>query len=316
LTAHQSLFNPGLEDKVSILFPDTDFAYLRQRADETRGPCFLCDARWQQTTPRYSEELIPGGRLVRGEVVLFPNLFPLAAYHAVVRLGDVHFRTLEEFPASLFEDALSVAVDFVRRVHRMDSSMLWFTINANYLFPAGASVLHPHLQIIGSPQPGTHHRMLMERSLDYLEKNRSCYWTDLVETEAGLGGRLIASMDTCRWVAAYSPLGANEMNGIWLDSTHFLEWEEGHIRDAAQGISGMLRGYHEMKLSTFNFSCFSGPVDRRSPEFRCMLRLINRQNANPHYRTDDYYFQKLLKNEIVITRPEQLAALMRRQFSR
>jgi hypothetical protein len=69
-----------------------------------------------------------------------------------------------------------------------------------------------------------------------------------------------------------------------------------------------------MKFSTYNFSCFSGPVDRPSPQFRCLLRLVNRQNAIPHHRTDDYFFQKLLKNEIIIQRPEKLATFLRGYF--
>jgi galactose-1-phosphate uridylyltransferase len=314
LLGHQSLFNAALEDKGSILFPDTDDAYLRQRAEETKAACFLCEERWRQTTPHYGEELLPdGGRLVRGGVVLFPNLFPLAAYHAVIRLGDQHFRSLDDFPLSLLEDAFSVSIDFIKRCYQADPSMLYFTINANYLFPAGASVLHPHLQILGSPHPGTHHRLLLEKSRQYFQKEQSCYWSDLLAEEEG-GARYLGGLETSRWLTAFSPIGSNEINGVWPGGSHFLEWRDADIRGMAEGVSRVLRAYHDMKLSTFNLSCFSGPLDGTSPEFRCMLRLVNRQNAAPHYRTDDYYFQKLLKNEIIVKRPEHLASFVRGYF--
>ena len=315
LLGHQSLFNGALEGKGSILFPDTDDGYLRQRAEETKGSCFLCEDRWRQTTPRYGEDLLPDeGRLVRGGIVLFPNLFPLAAYHAVIRLGDQHFRTLDDFPLSLLEDAFSVSIEFIRRCYQADPKTIYFTINANYLFPAGASVLHPHLQILGSPFPGTHHQLLLEKSREYFKKERSCYWSDLVEAEEQGEARYLGSMATSRWITAFSPMGSNEVNAIWPESSHFLQWGEADIRGMAEGLSRVLRAYHEMKLSTFNFSCFSGPLDEAGSEFRCMLRLVNRQNAAPHYRTDDYYFQKLLKNEIIVKRPEHLAAFVRRYF--
>jgi len=314
LVGHQSVFNAALEDKSTILFPDTDEAYLRQRAEDTRAACFLCDDRWRQSTPRYGEDLLPDGRLIRGEIVLFPNLFPLAAYHAVIRLGDQHFRTLDDFPPSLLEDAFFVALEFIRRCHQADPGMVYFTINANYLFPAGASVLHPHLQILGSPFPGTHHRLLLEKSKQYFEKEQSCYWQDLVETEERLGARSVGTVGDSRWFTAFSPIGSNEVNAVWLGNSHFLEWGPAEIRSMAEGVSRVLRAYHAMKLSTFNFSCFSGPLGQPCTEFRCMLRLISRQNAVPHYRTDDYYYQKLLKNEIIVKRPEHLAPFIRRYF--
>jgi hypothetical protein len=79
----------------------------------------------------------------------------------------------------------------------------------------------------------------------------------------------------------------------------------------AEGVHRTLLAYHDLKFSTFNFSCFSGPLGEAAPEFRCFLRLINRQNMYPNHRTDDYYLQKLLKNEIIIYPPEELASLIK-----
>lgn len=315
LTGHQSIFNSALEDKVSILFPETDNVYAAERAGETLKTCFLCNGRWKETTPRYPSELIPDGRIVRGEAVLFPNLFPLAAHHAVVMVGDLHYRELKDFPPSLLYDALSASLDFIVRCHAANPEMAFFTINANYLPPAGASVVHPHLQVLGSPRPGTHHRMLLEASRDYTVKNGGNYWLDLVDAEWTEGLRNIATVGDSRWITAFSPVGVHEVNAIWTRREHFLQWAEDDLRAMAEGLSGILRGCHEMGYSTFNFSCFSGPLGGSTPEFRCMLRFVNRQNLMPHHRTDDYYFQKLLRNEIIVRRPEVLAELFRPHFA-
>jgi hypothetical protein len=55
-------------------------------------------------------------------------------------------------------------------------------------------------------------------------------------------------------------------------------------------------------------------MDGDHPEFRCFLRLLNRQNMAANYRTDDFYLQKLLKNEIVVQLPERLATFIRVHF--
>jgi galactose-1-phosphate uridylyltransferase len=312
LTEHQSVLSDALEGKISVLFPETDYTYLGQRFEDTRGQCFMCDGKWQTTSPRYPASLFPEGRLRRGEVTLFPNLFPLAPYHAVVIVGEKHGRTIDDFPSSLLFDAFSVCIQFIRRCFEADNENRFFTINANFLPPAGGSVMHPHLQVIGSPLPSTHHRLLLEKSLAYYRDTGSCYWLDLIETEKAAGQRWLGEIGPSRWFTAFSPIGANEVNAVWPQDSHFLQWNDDDVGAMAEGIRRALLVYHEMRLSTFNFSCFGGPLDKAVPEFRCFLRLINRQNMHLHYRTDDYYFQKLLKNEIIVCSPEHLASLARK----
>ncbi len=314
LMRHQSIFNAALSDKTSILFPPTDKEYLEQRAEETKPQCFLCDGKWRQMTPRYPQTILPEGRLVKNDVVLFPNLFPLAAHHAVVMLGDEHFRPLNEFPASMIADALSVSLQFIQRCYRADPGAVHFTINANYLFPAGSSVLHPHLQILGSPFAGTHERTLLENSRRYFEEQGSCYWLDLAATEKRMQDRWLGELQGTCWFTAYAPLGVNEVNAITPDARTFLDWGDAEINGMAQGMAKTLDTYFHLDFSTFNFSCYSAPLPGENPGFRCLLRLINRQNVAPHYRADDYYFQKLLGNEIIIHTPEHLASVLRKQF--
>ncbi len=314
LTGHQSVLNEALRGKVSFAFPETDYDYLQRRMDDTREQCFMCDGKWRMTSPRYPERLLPEGRLEKGEVVLFPNLFPLAPYHAVVMVGEKHGRTLDDFSPSLLFDAFQVSVEFIRRCFKADSETPYFTINANFMPPAGSSIMHPHIQIIGSPLPSTHHRLLLEKSLAYHQEKDSCYFTDLVETEKESGQRWLGEIGRSSWFTAFSPIGSNEVNAVWSRNANFLDWDDDDVQMMAEGISRTLLAYHELKFSSFNFSCFSGPLGKSSPEFRCFLRLINRQNMHLHYRTDDFYLQKLLKDEMIIYPPEYLASLIRKKI--
>ena len=310
LTGYQSVLAEAFTGKIAFAFPETDYEYLRQRMAETRDQCFMCDGKWRTTSPRYPERLLPGGRLEKGESALFPNLFPLATYHAVVKVGEKHGRTMDEFSPSLLFDALSMSVEFIRKCFASDPETPYFTINANFMFPAGSSIMHPHIQIIGSPLPSTHLRLLLEKSLAYQGESGACYWNDLVETEKQAGQRWLGEIGESRWFTAFSPTGANEVNALWPRS-NFLEWGEGDVEAMARGISRVLLAYHELKFSSFNFTCFSGPLGKECPEFRCLLRLINRQNMHPHYRADDFFLQKLHQDEVIIYPPEDLATLIR-----
>ena len=79
----------------------------------------------------------------------------------------------------------------------------------------------------------------------------------------------------------------------------------------AQGLSCVLRGYDSMGVSTFNFAVYSGPLGEQDDSLRCYIRIISRQNVYENYRTDDYFLQKLLRNELILTPPEILATTMR-----
>ncbi len=314
LTGRQSVLNSGLEGKIQILFPDTDYQYLEQRGQQTRETCFLCPADWHRNTPAYPEDFLPQGRLEHGQAALFPNLFPIGAYHSVIRLGDHHLRKLDDFPEQLLMDGFAVALDFVRRCHEYDPSMRYATLNANYLFPAGASLIHPHFQIINSPTPCTQHQLLLEKSEEYMKLHNTSFWEDLVQEEASLDQRWIGTINNAHWIAAFAPMGFNEIQVIWPGRKSFLQWTDQDVSGLARGLSYILGVWHEMKLSTFNFTCFSAPLDQDTPSFCCFMRMVNRQNVMPHHRTDDYFFQKLMHNELILNRPEELAARMKKGF--
>ena len=150
----------------------------------------------------------------------------------------------------------------------------------------------------------------------WVEDHGTCYWADLVSTEARLGERFIAETGPVSWVAAFSPQGANEVLGVLPGRKDFLEFDDADVRGLAQGLSHVLRGYDAMGISTFNLALYSGPLGEGHDSFRCCLRVISRQNVYENYRTDDYFLQKLLRNELILTRPEVLASTMRKVFER
>lgn len=314
LTGRRSVFNPNLEDKVAVFFGATDTALIEKLSSQSEPRCFLCGERWKQSTPEYPENLVPGGRVEVGESVLFPNLFPISQVHAVIRVGSKHYLPLQDFTAPLIAEAFGTCRKFVEFLSRANRIARFMTINGNYLGPAGASILHPHFQMLGSDIPFTHLQELLLSSSAYLRQHDSCYWTDLVEKEQELGLRFVKKTGAVSWVTGFSPQGTNEVMGILPGRRNILEMDTLDYRDLAEGLSAVLKGYGGMGISTFNFSLYSGPLDARDESFRCFIRVISRQNVYENYRTDDYFLQKLLRNEIILKTPEDLAAVLRESF--
>lgn len=314
LTGARSIFNPRLEDKVAVFFGPSDQALIDRLAQESAPKCFLCGDRWKQMTPTYPDSVIPGGRVQKGEAVLFPNLFPVYQVHAVIRVGSAHYLPLDQFPVSTVEEALWVFLEFARSLFRADPTVRFLTLNGNYLGPAGASIPHPHFQAVGGDLPFNFLELLLDRGRAYQARHSTCYWVDLVEEEKRLAKRYIGSSGPVEWISSYSPQGTNEIVGILPEKTSVLEFDEKDLAGLAQGFCAVLRGYHGLGVSTFNFALFSGPLDVQDKAFRCQLRIISRQNVYENYRTDDYFLQKLLRNELILNTPEFLASSIGKAF--
>ena len=167
LLGHISLYNPGIEDGIKSFFSEADQALLECLAVESAGRCFFCP-ECIKSTARFPEEFIAGGWLTSGEATLFPNIFALALHHAVIAVSHAHWLPPSGFTPRLIRDALETAWNYTAAVNDIDREAAFATFNANYLFPAGASILHPHFQILISHAPYTHQHRLLKACKTYL----------------------------------------------------------------------------------------------------------------------------------------------------
>jgi galactose-1-phosphate uridylyltransferase len=258
--------------------------------------------------------VVPEGRVVVGEAVLFPNLFPVAQLHAVVRLGAAHDRPLAASEPAAFRDALDASLSFLRGHVEAVPAVRFVTIDGNFLPPGGASLAHPHLQIVGGDAPCGWLERVQPLARHWLETHGCCYWSSLLATERAAGERFVADTGPVGWVASFSPDGSNEVLGILPTRRHFLELDQHDVAALAAGLAAVLRGYGAMGLSTYNLAIYSAPLGASSEELCCLVRVISRQNFYENYRTDDYFLQKLLRTELILTPPERLATLLRPAF--
>lgn len=314
LTGAQSVFNPRLEDKVAMFYGQSDMALIEKLAEESESRCFLCGDKWKAMTPTYPEALVPEGRIQVGEAVLFPNIFPAAQIHAVIRVGDTHYVPLAEFDPKPVREAFQASLQLADQLTRRDASVQHLTINGNYLGPAGASIAHPHFQVLGGDLPFSYLESMLDLCERYFQSHKSGYWQDLVALEKANGERYIGATGPVEWVTAFSPQGTNEVIGVLPERAHFLEMDEADVAGLSEGLVNVLHGYAGMGISTFNFAVYSGPLGKQNEAHRCYIRIISRQNVYENYRTDDYFLQKLLRNELILTPPEVLAANLQPHF--
>jgi len=314
LLGDTSIYNPYLKDKARFFFGENDPELIKKLVEESAKTCIFCEDKVEKNTARYLADIAPSGRIRVGEAVLFANLFAVGKYHPVVSLCRAHFLKLSEFSPELIQNGLLAAQEFLKSVYNHDTSVPFATVNANYLLPAGASLVHPHLQMLITPVAYSYHARVVNASRSYYQQTGSSYYSDLIDEEKKIGSRYITQKGRWHWMTAFSPTGSNEVNAIHENEGDFGLLSEEDIKDLSYGISRVLAFYDSLGFMSFNYSLFS--VRRSSSEegFRCLLKIINRQNLYPNYRNDDYFLQKLLQSELIIDLPEEQAEKVRGYF--
>ncbi len=312
LLGDTSIYNPYLKDKAKAFFGQNDQELIGKIAEESARSCIFCGDNVVTKTACYPPDIMPGGRIRRGNAVLFSNLFSLGAYHPVIAFCGAHFLKLSEFTPGILADGFEAAQEFLRCVYCRDESAVYTTVCSNYLLPAGASMVHPHLQMLVTPVPYSYHARMLDACRRYYEKNGTSYYDDLVAEEKRAGERYVRQYNNWHWLAAFSPIGSNEITAVHDNEADFETLPAEDLQDLAYGISKVLLLYEHLDLLSFNYSLYSVQRSCHDAGPRCVFKIISRQNLYPNYRNDDYFLQKMLQTELIFNLPEELAAYLKK----
>ena len=314
LTGMTAIASAGLEAKEEMFLGKTDWAYTDLLVARSREGCFFCPEKVLESTPRYPDALVPGGRLERGRALVFPNLFPLAAVHAVVTFPEKHFLRPSEFTPSLLEEGLGAALDFSRRAAAFSPRTTYIAVCCNHMLPGGASLVHPHLQVFGGETVPWQVKLYWDRSAAWLDRYGESYWQTLVDQEQVAGDRYVWGAAGVHWLVPFAPAGAREALAVVPAAGRLTDLGDDHIAALASGLSRILTWYEDEGLSAFNFTLSGGPLDGRETGFPVVARVIARTAFKQDYRTDDYFLQKQLGGELMFAAPEEMAAQLRTLF--
>ena len=293
---------------------NTDEKLLLEIAEKTRERCFFCPGKVSESTPRYPEEFIPGGRITVGEACLFPNLFAQKEQSAVAVISRQHFVPLDQFTPQLLADAFKASSIYLKRLYEYKSVNYYCEIGFNYLFPGGASIPHPHVQILGSVWPTVLASSLLEASRKYYQEQASCYWEDLVSVEKEVGERYIARLGNTDWLVPFAAMREDEVHGIARNKSNFLEFDDGDWESLADGISRVFRFYKDGGLSSCNFALYSSPLGEKLDYFWAGVRIVSRSSVQAQSLNDVWFSQNVLYDGLVTKPPEEIASEVRGYF--
>ncbi|MHB8188856.1 MAG: hypothetical protein ACYDHP_00200 [Ferrimicrobium sp.] len=282
---------------------------------ERSGFCPFCADTIASATAPFSSEIAPSGRIIVGNAWAVPNI---VAYSTISTVGvyDVsrHFLGLEDLTRDIVYDGLSAMVQHARAVRAVRNDLPYSSINANYLYPAGSSVVHPHLQSSIDPVPIGAQARLIAASVQHLERYGRSYFEELVELEEVNAVRFIARTGSFVWFTPFAPVGFYEVWGVSLSNGEIEELEDHDRYELATGIALVLESYRANGLQSFNFSLIGGTSQWRENGSRLLFRIVARAPLTPYYRSDVTYFERLGQEAMLDHTPEEWAGEVRHHF--
>lgn len=292
--------------------PKVDLEAL-ERASLVHG-CPFCPDLLTQVTPKFPPDIEPMGRFYRGEATVFPNLSPYDAHSAVAVVSRAHLVSSSAFTAQQWEDALAVSIDYFRAVHHAEQHIGYGLIGANYMPMAGASLLHPHMQIYATERPGNWLQGQITASENYYQSYRRIYWDDLLNTEKANQVRYLGATGSVEWMVPFVPMSfIGDVEAIFPGRFTILELTTQDLRGFADGLVRILHYMADTNIYSFNLGFYPG----QSADDRTWVhaRVSFRGTINPALNTPDVSVIRQLYDEPFTTiYPEDMAQQIRPYF--
>ncbi|MGA2913984.1 MAG: galactose-1-phosphate uridylyltransferase [Methanoregula sp.] len=260
-------------------------------------PCPFCRENVFSMTPTFHD----GNRIIRGESVTFPNLFPFGEGHVVTVITREHF--VQTFTRPQIVDALFSQIEALERIDGYAS------INWNFLPSAGASLIHPHMQGLSDLRPSRIVDQYLRASQQYRRKHGRNYW-EAVKMEEKVSDRYLFG-DEILWSAHAVPVGEREVRGILPISS--LGEMANYVDLLARGILEILSLYRKLCTNAFNMSIF---FDKKGKNhgFCAFCSIISRINPNPLSTGDSAFMERLHLEPVILTLPEDLGRYYRTEY--
>jgi UDPglucose--hexose-1-phosphate uridylyltransferase len=283
----------GLRCKIS---PERVKRHIDQAIPAQSDPagCPFCPENVTTVTPTFSDSR----RVIKGESVTFPNLFPFAEWHTVTVITREHM--VREFSRRQIADALLSQIETMQRFDGYPS------INWNFLPSAGASLVHPHLQGLSDRRPSTLAERYISTSDRYRSTNNETYWDAVRRQERGSERYLFG--DEILWHAHAVPVGEKEVRGILPLSS--IDELESHVDLLTKDLLAVISLYRKLGTYAFNLSIF---FDKKGNDhgFSAFCSCISRINPNPQSTSDSAFMERLHLEPVILTLPEDLGKYYR-----
>ena len=210
-----------------------------------------------KNTPGWSIRVVPNkfpalgieGDLDREGEGLFDKMNGVGAHEVIIETPD-HASTLASLPERAVEDVLWAYRDRMLDL-KNDKRFRYILIFKNHGEAAGASLEHPHSQLIALPIVPRRVREEVDNCWHYYDEKERCIFCDIIRQERDTGERVIGENEHFITLAPYAPRFPFEM---WLlPKTHGSSYENNQ-----SSIYGSLA--RVLDRPAYNFMIHTSPI--------------------------------------------------------
>ncbi|MEO0249252.1 MAG: hypothetical protein ABIN58_06845, partial [candidate division WOR-3 bacterium] len=285
------------------------------RRPEIKGFCPFCPDVREKATPKFPEDVVPGGRAKRNEALLIPNLYPYDVYSGVIIMTDDHVVPLQGLTERILSDTLALGIEFLRSVKSRDGAPPYPVITWNYMPPSGGGLVHPHQQCFATWHPGNQYMDELRAAQRFYDAHGVNYWVALVEEEERIGERYIGRVGGGHWLSSFVSLGVlGEVMWVLRHVCSIEELTEAVIHELVSGLCRVFSYFRASDIFSFNACLFFGPTEQHY--FSAHFRIIPRTFLNLRdFAPDPNFLQMLMAEPVSVVMPEQVCEDARRYFS-
>lgn len=291
--------------------PDFD-----QIVSGTEKNCPFCSDKVLTVTPCFLPEIIPAGRFISEDRVLFPNLAPYDSLGAVAIMGSRHYIPMTEIEPERIVGSFQLAMDFFRRIEQIQHPEgVYHIINWNYMPPSGSSIIHPHIQVFSTSHAPNLMRQELECAKIWMEKNGTNFWDDYMAHEITDGRRYLGKIGRTIWFTSFAPMGvAGDILAIVENVRCTLELTHQDLNDLATGLTRVMAAYDAIGIYSFNMNSFTGASHDDFTRFHILFSprtFFNQALGTP----DVGALQKLFNESICMAHPEEINEMVKPYFN-
>jgi UDPglucose--hexose-1-phosphate uridylyltransferase len=281
--------------------------------------CPFCPESVLKITARFPQDIVSEGRLQRDDAVLFPNLFPYDRISAVAVISENHFYPLDDMPTRVIENGIGIARDFLARLENdpnEQTTACYGIVTWNYMPPAGATQVHPHMQVLYTTTPGNALQRQLTAERTYQKRYGSTYRANLIAKESSEGIRWIGESGAVLWYTPFVPSGIlGDAVAVFPRRATLTQISDQEISDFAEGLCRVLRGFASIGVWSFNLMFYPDCMGSHPDHHWLMARIVARLYMNPHtHVTDVAHLQLMMEERLAMVYPEDTAARLRKYF--
>ena len=233
------------------------------------------DAGTHPNGPGWNLRVIPNkfpalqieGDLGREGIGLYDRMKGIGAHEVIVETPD-HKATLATLPEKCLEDLFWVFRDRILDL-RKDLRLRYVLIFKNHGPAAGATLEHPHSQLIALPIVPTNVTAEIEGCREHYHNKERCIYCDIIRQERGDRARVVTENGEFLAVVPFAPRFPFE---VWIlpkrHSASFDETQKFEVEGLARIFSDTFRRLDRvLRMPAFNYILHTSPLRESTHDF-------------------------------------------------